>query len=233
MDEWLCFARGPFFRFSFAVMVLCLARSVVVTLGGILQALRMTDDKAVSWRRIATQTADWMVPMRHLRQRWLYSIVSLLFHVGAIVTPVFLLGHIRLVGDNIGLSWWALPMGAADFLTLMTLAAAFALLLGRVANPASRALSRPQDYLVPLLFVVPFLSGYLAAHPEDNPFPHDPTMLVHMLSAGVCFLVMPFTKLAHMVLFPLTRLPSELAWRFPASYPEAVARQIGKEGHRI
>jgi len=233
MVGWLAFARGPFFRFTFAVMVLGLARGVIVTVWAVIRARELTEHKSVSWPKVATQTLDWMVPWRHLRQRWLYSGLSILFHVGAIVTPVFLFSHIQLVRENIGVSWWALPMGAANFLTLMTLAALFALLVGRLGGRASRALSRPQDYLVPLMLAVPFTSGYLAAHPHTNPFPYNPTMLVHILSAGACFLMMPFTKLAHMVLLPLSRLPSELAWRFPDSYPEAVARQIGKEDQPI
>jgi nitrate reductase gamma subunit len=233
MDEWLAFARGPFFRFTFAVMVLGLLRGVIVTIWSITRALRNTQHREISWRRVAAQTIGWLVPVRHLRQRSSYSLVSILFHVGAIVTPVFLFSHIRLMESNIGVSWWALPMAVADFLALMTVAAAFALLAGRLATRASRAISRTQDWVVPLLLAIPFASGFLAVHPHLNPFPYNATMLVHIVSAGVCFLVIPFTKLAHMVLMPLTRLPSELAWRFPDSYPESVARQIGKEGQPI
>jgi hypothetical protein len=46
-------------------------------------------------------------------------------------------------------------------------------------------------------------------------------------------LIVPFTKLAHMALQPLARLPADLTWRFSDDYPEAVARQIGKEGQPI
>jgi hypothetical protein len=54
-----------------------------------------------------------------------------------------------------------------------------------------------------------------------------------MLSAGICFLAIPFSKLAHIALQPVARLPADLAWRFPDHYPEAVVRQIGKEGQPI
>jgi nitrate reductase gamma subunit len=233
MDEWLAFARGPFFRFTFAVMVLGLARSVIVTLWSVARARRLTEHKDVSWGRVAAQTVDWIVPLRHLRQHRLFSGLSVLFHIGVILTPILLWAHIQLIDANLGLSWWALPGGVADVLTLVTVGAALALLLSRLAGRASRVISRAQDWTLPALLTVPFLSGFLAAHPGVNPFPYDPTMLVHVLSGGVCFLVIPFTKLAHMALLPLTRLPSELAWRFPDSYPEAVARQVGKEGQPI
>lgn len=233
MDEWLTFARGPFFRFTFAVMVLGLTRNVIVTLAGVIRARRATQHKDVPWRRVAVETADWLVPVRHLHHRRLYSTLSILFHIGAILTPVFLASHIRLIEANLGVSWWALPMNVADVLTLLTVVTGIGLLLTRLGARVSRAISRAQDWLLPIVVLIPFLSGFLAANPHLNPFPYDPTMLVHMLSAGVCFLVIPFTKLAHMALAPLARLPSELAWRFPDDYPEAVARQLGKENQPV
>ena len=233
MTEWLAFARGPFFRFTFAVMVLGLLRHVIVMVYSVVRAYRRTQHKKIMWRRTAAQTIDWIVPLRHLRHRWFYTAVSIIFHAGIIVTALFLFGHIRLIESSVGISWPALPMELADRITLVTLTALFVLVLARLAGRASRPLSRLQDYAVPLLLAVLLLSGYLVSNPRLNPLPHNPTLLVHMLSAGVCFLIIPFTKLAHMALQPLTRLPAELAWRFSDDYPEAVARQIGKEGQPI
>ena len=233
MAEWLAFARGPLFRLSFAVMVFGLARHLAVTIWGLIRAYRLSDDKNVSWRRAARQTLDWLVPVRHLRERWFYSLMSVIFHIGVIVTPLFLLAHIRLLQESIGIYWWALPMMAADVLTLTTVAALLLLISGRVGSGAARGISRLQDYAIPGLIIVPFLSGFLAAHTGLNPFPYNPTMLVHILSADLCIVLVPFTKLVHMALLPLSQLPSELAWRFPPDYPERVARQIGTEGHAI
>jgi nitrate reductase gamma subunit len=233
MESWLEFARGPFFRFTFAVMVLGLARHLVIAMYSLARAYRLTAHKDVPWRQTALATADWIVPLRHLKQRRFYTAVSILFHLGIITTPLFLFGHVQLIKSNLGMSWPTLPMAVADRLTLMTLAALCFLVLARLTGTASRPLSRFQDYAIPTLLAVPFLTGYLIANPAVNPLPHNATLLVHMLSAGICFLVIPFTKLAHMVLQPLARLPAELAWRFPDDYPEAVVRQIGKEGQPI
>jgi nitrate reductase gamma subunit len=233
VDEWLALARGPLFRFTFAVMVLGLLRQVIVTVYSVVCAYRLTQHKKIAWALTVVRTFDWLVPLRHLRRRWFYTAASILFHVGAIVTPLFLFGHIRLLESSVGISWPALPMDVADWLTLMTLAALFVLMVARLTGSASRPLSRVQDYLVPLILTVPFFTGYLIANPTINPLPHNPTLLVHMLSAEICFLIIPFTKLVHMALLPLTRLPADLAWRFPDEYPEAVVRQIGKEGQPI
>jgi nitrate reductase gamma subunit len=214
-------------------MVLGLACNLIIALWSVIRARRLTAHDELSWRRIAAQTADWIVPLRHVRHRWLHSGLSIVFHVGVIVTPVFVAGHVWLIRSNIGVSWWTLPMGTADVLTLVTIAAALALIASRLATRASRVISRAQDWAIPVLLAIPLASGYLAANPQVNPFPYNPTMLVHTLSAGLCFLVVPFTKLAHAALFLIARLPSELGWRFPDGYPEAVARQIGTEGRPI
>ena len=233
MDDWLAFARGPFFRFSFVVMVLGLGSNLIVALWSAIRARRLTAHDELSWRRVAAQTFDWMVPLRHLHQRWFHSGLSIVFHVGVILIPLLVAGHIRLIEANLGLSWRALPTPIADVLTIVTIAAALGLVAARLATRASRVISRTQDWTIPVLLAIPLASGYLAANPQLNPFPYNPTMLVHMLSAGACFLAVPFTKLAHMALFPIARLPAELAWRFPDSYPEAVVRQIGREGRPI
>jgi nitrate reductase gamma subunit len=227
VEPLLDFVRGPLLRFSVAVLVLGLARNVILLIWGVLRAYRMTDDKNVSWRKAARETLDWLVPVRHVGHRSWLSVLSIVFHVGVIVVPVFLLAHVRLIHANIGLRWPALPMTVADLLTLLTIATVFALVVTRVVQRPARGLSRPQEYVIPLLLAVPFISGFLATHHQLNPFAYDPTLLVHMLSAELLFVIAPFTKLAHMALMPLARAPSELAWRFPPDYPEAVARDIG------
>jgi nitrate reductase gamma subunit len=233
MESWLAFARGPFFRFTFAVMVLGLARHAVVAIWSLADAYRRSSDKDVSWARALWRTVSWLLPVGHLRQRWAYSAASVVFHVGAILAPLFFAGHIRMLHASTGVAWAALPMPAVDVLTLVTLGALLGLLLGRVGSRPARSLSRGQDLAIPLLLAVPFASGFLATHTGLNPFPYEPTLLVHMLSAGACFLVIPFTKLAHMVLMPLSQVPSELGWRFPANYPERVSHQLGREHQPI
>ena len=76
---------------------------------------------------------------------------------------------------------------------------------------ARRGLSHFQDYALLVPLAVPFVSGYLAMHPWLNPFGYTGTMLVHVLSADLIFVLMPLTKLSHAVLMPGTQLFSEVA----------------------
>jgi nitrate reductase gamma subunit len=55
-------------------------------------------------------------------------------------------------------------------------------------------------------------------------------MLVHVLSGELIFVLLPFTKIAHCVLMPLSQLVSTLAWKFPARVDEDVAETLDKKG---
>ena len=56
------------------------------------------------------------------------------------------------------------------------------------------------------------------------------TLLVHVLSAELIFILIPFTKIAHCVLMPLSQFISNLAWKFPANTDEDVCTTLNKKG---
>ena len=116
---------------------------------------------------------------------------------------------------------------------MITIAAIFALLAMRIISRDGRGLSRFEDYTLLLLLAVPFVSGYLALHPWLNPFGYKGTLLVHVLSADLLFILMPLTKLSHAVLMPGTQLFSEVAWHFPADSGRNVAITLNKEEEPI
>ena len=70
-------------------------------------------------------------------------------------------------------------------------------------------------------------------HPTWNPFSYELALLVHIMSANVLLILIPLTKLSHMVLLPATQLVSELGWHFPPDAGRKVAVDLGKEGQPI
>ena len=46
-------------------------------------------------------------------------------------------------------------------------------------------------------------------------------------------ILIPLTKLSHMILLPVTQLVSELAWHFPPDAGSKVAATLKKEGEPI
>jgi nitrate reductase gamma subunit len=173
------------------------------------------------------------VPVRHLeRSTAVMTAASFLFHVGAVAVPAFLAAHVALWNGFLGVSLPALPEGAADLLTLLTIACVVVLVAYRLTTPRARALSRASDFVILALVAAPFLTGFMAAHPTVNPLPWSWMMLAHILSAEVLLIVVPFTKLAHVVLFPFDRL-SELHWQLRPGAGDRVAAALFGEEARV
>jgi len=218
MHDMLQFARGPLFRLAFLVMALGLLRLVILALWGIGQMIYRARDRNNPYSKVVKTTLTWLIPIQRLhRSRPWLSYSSFLFHVGLIVTPIFLLDHIHLWRASIGLSWPGIPKTIADALTLLVLASGILLIGMRIFNPYTRRVSGFLDYFLVLLILLIFSTGFIASRPY-NPIPYETSMLIHVLSADILLLLAPFTKIAHCVLFPLVRMTSELAWKFP---PEA------------
>jgi hypothetical protein len=229
-SEWLAFAKGPLFRLSLMVMILGLGRLLFIVLAGMVQAYRRAGNKALNGTRIARQTAAGAIPsFRSNGIGCIFSTGSFFFHVGLIVVPLFLLGHIQLWEKGIGLSWPALPMVWADGLTILVIVTGAGLLVGRISYPPSRSISRLQDFLLPLFILLTFISGVLASHPPWNPFSYPSTLLVHVLSGDALLVLLPFSKLAHVILWPFRHLATELAWRFPPEAGPKILSTLGKE----
>jgi nitrate reductase gamma subunit len=190
--------------------------------------------REVPWGPIVRATLQWMFPVKKgFESRSVFSATSMLFHLCIIVTPIFLGAHILLWERGLGISWPALSNVVADYLTLLAIVTGVALIAQRVGAGASRAISRAQDYFLPVLIIVPFVTGYLAMHPHLNPFGYNGTMFVHVMSGNLIFLLIPFTKMSHVALFPGTQLISEMGWHLKPGAGEQVALALGKENKPI
>ncbi len=233
MELWLHWARGPLFRVALVFMLLGLARHLLLTVWAGARVYQRAGDRKIPFRKVAEATRRWLLPFGRLRDRWPYSVTTFAFHVAVIVVPLFLAGHIALWKKGIGISWPALPNGVATALTFVALVTALAVVIQRALSRATRSLSRFQDYALPLLLALGFASGFLVMHPAWNPFSPDGTMLAHVLVGDTLLVLVPLTKLSHMILLPLTQIVSELAWHFPPDAGHRVGLTLGKENEPI
>jgi nitrate reductase gamma subunit len=228
VEAWINFGRGPLFRLAFSLLVLGLLRVLVNTIVGVSQALRRNPDRIVAWREIGKQTLGWLFPVGRLwRKRPVYGTASVLFHIGLLVVPLFLAAHVLLWARAVGFAWPALPQAAADWLTLLTVATGLGLFLGRLSSSNSRALSRLQDYFWPVLLAVPFATGYICSNAAIGPGTYQTTMLLHVYSADLIMMLIPFTKIAHCVLAPLSQLVTAVSWKFVPGAGDRVAATLG------
>jgi len=235
MDAWLEFAKGPLFRFSFAIMLLGLTRVLILSIINGFEAKGKAREKKLPMNYVLKLTFGFVFPIRSFRVKPLYSVISIIFHIGLLLTPIFLFDHALLFENSIGISWIGLTFSKyfADWLTIITIIFGVILLLLRFSNRASRSISRKQDFIWPLLLIVPFLTGYICGNSEINPDTYKAFLLIHILSGELIFLLLPFTKIAHCILMPISQWITARSWKFAPYSPEEVSIALGKEGEKI
>jgi nitrate reductase gamma subunit len=229
MEHLVELFKGPLFALTFGIMVLGLLRLFLIQIYTIVTGKGRRLFNA-PWRKIIRETLSWIIPFRHfIKGTVLFSLASFVFHIGVILVPVFLVDHVVLWEEFLDVNLPAISHGVADALTLTTIACLCTLLGCRVFVRRHRCVSRPIDYGLIVCIIMPFATGFLLAHPSINPFRWDVLMLIHLVSAESLFLLVPFTKLAHVVLFMFDRI-SEIHWQLRPGAGDRVAEALfGRE----
>jgi len=132
----------------------------------------------------------------------LMMIATSVFHVCLILAPIFLLGHNILLDQSWGVSLGHLPESFTDGLTIAVLICASFFLMRRLFLARVRSITSLYDYVVLLIAVAPFLTGFLAYHQW---FDYHIIMILHILAGELMLITIPFTKLGHMLFFFLYR----------------------------
>lgn len=130
------------------------------------------------------------------------TIVTSVFHVCLIIAPLFLLGHNILLDQAWGLSLFSLPESLTNVLTWVVLISGAYFLSRRLFLTRVRTITTAYDYLVLLIAIAPFLTGFLAYHQWLD---YNTVILLHILSGELMLITIPFTKLGHMLFFFLYR----------------------------
>ncbi|MDP8208180.1 MAG: hypothetical protein P9L92_16055 [Candidatus Electryonea clarkiae] len=230
MENWIEFGRGPLFRLCFALMILGLIRTFAFSLFGLIGAYHRAGEKVVPWGDLIKKTFSWLIPIGRIwRARPLYSIISIIWHIGLIIVPLFLAAHVTLWKNSVGFAWFSLPQIWADNLTIVAIISALLLFIGRVSSKEARALSRKQDFWWPPLLALPFFTGYLCSNISLSANGYQVIMLIHLYSANLVMVMIPFTKVAHCVLLPLSQFVSSVGWKFPRGTGEKVMKTLGKD----
>jgi nitrate reductase gamma subunit len=138
----------------------------------------------------------------YMRRKPVFTVITFLFHLGVLITPLFLLAHSVLLYESWQIEWWSLPDVLADTMTLAVIFATFFFLVRRLIVPEVKQVSRATDILLLLLILICFLSAFLAYHQLG---PYHPLLILHVISGDILLLIFPFSRLFHMVLFFFTR----------------------------
>jgi nitrate reductase gamma subunit len=118
-----------------------------------------------------------------------------IFHIGLAVIVFLGAPHILLITNLTGLSWPGLPTQFIDLVTVVTMAAMVVMLVDRINKPVKRFLSTFEDWFTWLVTFLPVLTGWLAV--QHLLLPYTTMLALHILSAEILLVVLPFTKLFH------------------------------------
>ena len=146
----------------------------------------------------------WLIPFGsvNMRKRPVMTVVSFVFHICLVLTPVFLLAHIILWNDSWAVQWWSLPESVADVMSVLVVLACVFFLIRRIVAPEVQNVTFLSDYVLLAVVVLPFLTGFLAYHQMG---PYRPMLILHILAGEIMLVAIPFTRLSHMLFSPLTR----------------------------
>lgn len=203
MNQLYEFLRGPGAWIAFTICLGGLALRLAFLIG-----LSKERDKVIynhfdgGWA--LRSIVAWLLPLGSvsLRQQPVFGLVFWVFHVCLLAVPIFLSAHNVLWDEAFGWSLPALPDRLADYGTLVVMGCVVFLFARRLVRAEVRILSSAWDYILLLLVLAPFLTGYLAYHQMGS---YDLMLNLHILAGEVLLVVIPFSKLGHLVLFFLSR----------------------------
>lgn len=146
----------------------------------------------------------WLVPWgsASMRNQPIFTLMVFSFHLTLLGVPLLLNAHNIMWDEAFGLSLWSIPDNVADAMTIVLIASACFLVIRRIRRAEVRILTGAWDYTLLILTTAPFITGLLAYHQWG---PYETLLILHILSGQVLLILIPFTKLSHMILFFFTR----------------------------
>ncbi|MEE4363895.1 MAG: nitrate reductase [Desulfotignum sp.] len=203
MNSFIAFIMGPMVWISAIIFVGGLLFKFI----GIVQSVRQKEPYIFSYmtfQHSLRSIGAWLVPFfpKSTRLRPVYYGISYIFHILLFVVPLFLASHIVLINEAFQISWPALNDSLADWLTLVVIAALLFFVVRRLMVPEVAYLTRTSDYLMIAIVALPFITGFLAYHQW---FAYRWMAVAHVLSGELMLIIIPFSRLSHMLTAPLTR----------------------------
>jgi len=207
MPQFYQFITGPLLWLSFGIFFVGLTVRVVRYVQGLdwqLDRVAYRAHPGLGLKGALRSIVHWLVPFWSVgwRAKPLYTAIFFVFHIGLVLTPLFLLGHAVIFKERWGVDWPTLSMGLADVLTIGVMITAVCIAIRRLALPEVRIVTTFYDFFLLLLSVAPFVTGFLAVHQASH---YQLWLYSHILSGELLLIAIPFTKLFHVVGFFLSR----------------------------
>lgn len=191
----LNFARGPALHWALVIMV-----------GGSIWRLIF-----FGFRR-SNQDVYWARKALHVpNQRW--QIDSYAMHGGLLVVLFGFTPHILFIGTLTGVTWPSLPTIVVLAAAVVSIGSMLAVLVHRLTASEPSLFSVFDDYFTWTVVFAALLTG-LSCYPHigGGPFigPYAALLTAHLLAVELLMIWLPFGKLIHVALMPMTRAGAHL-----------------------
>jgi len=194
--------RGPFAWAALIVFALgSLYRIVFLFYSGKKESVL---DPSQSVRNAARAILHGLLPFgsTYMRRQPLFTVISFIFHLCVVILPIFLLAHIVLWYESWEIQWWSLPDLLADLMALWVILACVYFISRRLLIREVKQVTRPIDFGLLIIILMTFLTGFLAYHQWG---PYRSILILHIISSETLLVVLPFSKLGHMLFFGFSR----------------------------
>jgi nitrate reductase gamma subunit len=104
--------------------------------------------------------------------------------------------------ESWGVQWWTLPDSLSKVMTIIVILGGIAFVVRRIGNPTVRLVTSAGDFVLVVLVLAPFVTGLMAYY---QVFDYNVIITVHQWAGAVWLAMIPFTRVVHMLYFPLTR----------------------------
>lgn len=203
MNGFINFIMGPMVWISFLIFVFGVLYNII----RVIVAAKAKEPFVFEYMQLKYSLRSigaWLIPFfpKSTRQQPVFYAVSYLFHLALFLAPIFLMSHIMLIEEAFGITWFALNDGVADILTLIVIAALIFFTVRRMIQPEVKFLTSFSDYLLIAVVCLPFITGFLAYHQF---FAYRWITIIHVICGELMLILLPFSRLRHMILAPLTR----------------------------
>ena len=196
------FSRGPLVWIAFGILLV----------GGLYRVVSVAKlakkDKVVwpymRWKFGLRSIMHWLIPYgsANMRMRPAFTLVSFLFHICLLLTPILTAAHVFLWKESWKISWWTLPDTLSKVMVIIVLFGGLVFVVRRIANPTVRFVTTAADYVLVVLVLAPFATGLMAYY---QMFDYQTIVIIHMWTGAIWLAMIPFTRIVHMLFFPLTR----------------------------
>ncbi|MDL2216460.1 respiratory nitrate reductase subunit gamma [Desulfovibrio sp. OttesenSCG-928-M14] len=196
-------ATGPLAWAAWAIFIIGSVWRVASTIS-LARKKEMSSVAYMSWSFSLRSIFRWLTPYATLGWRLNPGLTAatFLFHISLALLLIFAPGHTVMWDYNFGLSLWSLPEGLSDAMTIAAIGCLAFFVGRRLLNVCIRYVTTPHDWAVLALVALPFVSAFMAKMQVGDPLLMT---LIHVLSGEAVLVAIPFTRLSHALLSPLTR----------------------------